>query len=119
MANVVAGLSGARPRSVANPLKRVSTDPVADTVALVKTYVRQETIEPLKGLQKFVLWGVVGAVALGLGTLLALLALLRFLQGYMHGSMSWLPYLLSLIAGLLVIGLAAWRIGAGKSSEQR
>ena len=104
---------------MAKSLKNAAAEPLTDTITLVKTYVKQETIDPLRGLQRFVMWGAIGAVALGLGALLVLLALLRFLQGYMHGSMSWLPYLLAIVAGALVIGLAVWRISSGKTSDKR
>jgi ABC-type nickel/cobalt efflux system permease component RcnA len=95
---------------VANPLKRAN-EPVGEIVSMVRTYVKQETLDPLRGAKRVIMWGVIGSLALAIGSLLLLLALLRFLQGYMHGSMSWAPYLATMAAGLIIVGLAVWRIG--------
>lgn len=47
---------------------------------LVVGYAKQETIDPLKRLGRYLGFGLGGALALGLGVLLLLLALLRGLQ---------------------------------------
>ncbi len=99
---------------MANPLRR-GGDPVRDIVQTAKAYVKQETIDPLKSIGRYVAYGTIGAVSLGIGTLLGMLALLRFLQYYMHGAMSWAPYLLTVVAGLLVAGLAVSRARAKSS----
>ncbi len=77
-------------------------------------YAKQETIDPLKGLARFLRNGLGGAVLLGLGCVLMLLGLLRFLQTEtdtaLTGNLSWVPYLVVLIAACALMGLAVWRI---------
>ncbi len=81
---------------------------------LVVAYAKQETLGPLRGLGRFVALGVSGSVALSLGLLLLLLALLRALQtetgSTFQGHLSWLPYVITAGAALTVLGLSVWRI---------
>lgn len=77
-------------------------------------YAKQETIDPLKGLGRFVSFGVGGAIALGVGLVLLLLSGLRALQtetgSTFTGNLSWAPYLIVLAVGSLLIALALMRI---------
>lgn len=97
-------------------------DAGGDAVRLVVAYVKQETVGPLRGVGRFVVFGVVGSVALSAGAVLLLLALLRVLQdetgSTFAGNRSWLPYLVVVVAGLLVMGLAAWRVVSGPGRRQ-
>lgn len=97
-------------------------DAGSDVVRLIVAYVKQETLGPLRGVVRFVAFGVVGSVALSGGTVLLLLALLRLLQdetgGTFGGDRSWLPYVVVVVAGLLVLGLAAWRVVSGPSRRR-
>lgn len=79
--------------------------------ALTRDYARQETIDPLKGVGRYLLYGTLGALLLGVGVILLMLAGLRALQtetgDALDGNLSWLPYLIVLaVAGLLV----AWAL---------
>jgi hypothetical protein len=84
---------------------------------LVVAYARQETVEPLKGLGRFVAFGVGGSLLVGIGVVLLLLGGLRALQeeatSTFDGNWSWAPYLLTLVAAVIVIGLAVWAVGRG------
>ncbi|MHB8466134.1 MAG: phage holin family protein [Acidimicrobiales bacterium] len=85
---------------------------------LVLAYVKQETIDPLKSLVRFVGWGLAGAVCLGLGLVLLSLAGLRALQlelaPHLSGNWSWVPYLaVAAFAGVL-IGILVRAIGTEK-----
>jgi len=77
-------------------------------------YARQETIDPLKGLGRFLRYGVSGAIAMGIGVGMLLLAGLRALQTETSttftGNLSWIPYLITVAAGLVLMGLALLRI---------
>lgn len=75
---------------------------------LTKDYARQETIEPLKGVGRYLGYGAAGALLLGMGVILLMLAGLRALQtetgDALDGSLSWAPYLIVLVvAGTLVL----------------
>jgi predicted cobalt transporter CbtA len=90
---------------------------------LVVAYARQETVEPLKGLGRFVAFGVGGSLLVGIGVVLLLLGGLRALQeeatSTFDGNWSWAPYLLTLVAAVVVIGLAVWAVGRGKRRDVR
>lgn len=92
---------------------------------LVVAYAKQETVEPLKGLARFVAFGVGGSLLVGLGVVLLLLGGLRALQeeatSTFDGNWSWAPYVLTLVAAVVVIGLAVWAVGRGprKREERR
>jgi len=94
--------------------RRGTTAAGREFVDLVVAYAKQETLGPLRGVGRFVAFGVSGSIALSIGVPLLLLALLRALQtetgSTFGGNLSWLPYLITSGAALGVLGLAAWRI---------
>jgi hypothetical protein len=92
------------------PFQKRSGQSVNEIVGMVKAYAKQETVDPLRNAGRFLAWGTAGALCLGLGTILLLTALLRVLQYWMHGAMSWAPYLITLVVGAAVVGIAAWRV---------
>ena len=71
---------------------------VSDLWQLVVAYFKQETIEPIKGLGRFVGWGLAGSLAVGLGGVMIVLGLLRLLQTVdaFDGNWSFIPYLVTL-----------------------
>ncbi len=85
---------------------------------LVVTYAKQETIEPIKGLGRFLALGVAGSVVLANGLVLLVLALLRALQtetgGVFDGNLSFAPYLVTLVMCAIVLVLALRAVGAAK-----
>lgn len=74
---------------------------------LTVSYTKQETVEPLKGLGRFIGFGVAGSVLTGIGVLLLSLAGLRVLQthtdDHLSGNLSWIPYLAALVLLSLLI----------------
>jgi Putative Actinobacterial Holin-X, holin superfamily III len=94
-----------------------------DAIKLILDYVKQETVGPLKGLGRFVGFGLAGAVAIAAGTMLLLLGVLRLLQTEtgrtFAGDWSWAPYLVTAAAAIVVAGLAAWRIKKGPAAKRR
>jgi hypothetical protein len=96
---------------------------VSEIIALVKTYAQQETIEPLKGLARYLLFGVLGAVLLGTGVILLVVALLRVLQtetgDAFDGNWSWVPYLITIVVSAGVAGLAIAGMGRGKAKNDQ
>jgi hypothetical protein len=78
---------------------------------LVRAYAKQETVEPMKGLGRYVAWGLAGSIVLAVGLVLLLLGGLRALQtetGTMFtGNWSWAPYLIALAGTGIVLALVA------------
>jgi hypothetical protein len=93
-----------------------------DAVQLVIDYVKQETIGPLKGVGRFLAFGIAGSLALCVGLVLLLVGLLRLLQTEtgttFAGNLTWLPYVIVAVAALLVIGLATWRVAKGPAARR-
>jgi len=84
-------------------------------------YVKEETVQPLKDLGRFVLWGTIGSVFVGFGFAMLLFAALRFLQEQfrvLDGSLSWLPYLIVAVLGIAVMALTAWRVVSGTAKRR-
>lgn len=84
---------------------------VNDLWQLVRDYAKQETIDPLKSIGRFLGFGVAGALLLGLGILFAALAVLRALQtetgDHLTGSWTWVPYAVSFVITAVAAALAA------------
>jgi hypothetical protein len=85
---------------------------------LATSYAKQETIDPLKGLGRFLGYGVGGAIFLGVGAVLVLLAGLRAIQTETSttftGNLSWAPYLIVAVGGGVLIALAVLRVSKRK-----
>ena len=84
-----------------------------DLPDLLRRYVRQETVEPLRSAGRFLTYGLAGATTLGLGTVLLTGGWLRALQTWsvLDGHWSWVPYLAASAAMAALGALALSRIG--------
>ena len=93
-----------------------------DAFQLTVDYLRQETIQPLRGLGRFLYMGIAGSFFMAGGLLLILIGVLRLLQTEtgtaLTGDWSWVPYAVVVVLGIAVIGVAAWRITAGPGQEK-
>jgi len=82
--------------------------------ALTKDYARQETVDPLKGVGRYLGFGAAGALLGGVGVILLMLAGLRALQtetgDALDGNLSWLPYLIVLVVAAALVAWAVTRI---------
>jgi len=78
---------------------------------LVTVYAKQETVDPLKNLGRWIAFGLSGAVSMAIGLILLGLGGLRALQtttgDVFDGNLNWLPYLIMFAVLLAVIGLTA------------
>jgi len=94
--------------------KKADDASVGEVIDFVKAYALQETVGPLKGAGRWLGYGVGGALTLGLGLLLLLVGLLRLLQTEWDrsasGSLSWLPYLITLLVAIVLLALTILRI---------
>jgi hypothetical protein len=79
---------------------------------LIVAYFKQETVVPLQQLGRWIAFGILGALMLGVGVLLLALAGLRALQDEtgttFTGNLSWIPYLIMFVA-LLLGGAITWK----------
>jgi hypothetical protein len=94
---------------------------IQEVVDYVKQYALQETVGPIKNAGRWLGFGVAGAFALGIGFSLVLLGVLRLIQTewdrVARGSLSWIPYLITLVVAGLIIWITVSRIN--KSSLER
>ena len=117
--------SGARPQpppaSPPAPAARPTPEKPLPTLLselweLVVAYAKQETVDPLRALGRFVGFGIPGALLMVVGLALVSVAGLRALQVETHehltGNLSWVPYGILGVFCLAVAGLAVWRIFA-------
>ncbi len=108
-----------------------------DLIQLSIGYVKQETKQPLVGIGRLLSRGLIAAILISTGLVLLLLGLLRGIQaglafervsnegiverGHFSGSLSWLPYLFTILAAVLalgLVGLAARKSLRNASSEE-
>ena len=86
---------------------------------LVVAYAKQETIEPIKELGRFVAFGAAGSLFLSVGLVMLMLAGLRALQTETSttftGNWSWVPYLIVLAVCGVVAAAAARSISAKRT----
>ncbi len=77
---------------------------------LVKAYAKQETIDPLKTVGRFVGFGLAAMLAGGIGIVLLVVGALRALQtetdAHLTGSLTWVPYAVGLVVCALLVLLA-------------
>ena len=75
---------------------------VRELQELVVAYAKQETVDPLKGMARYVGFGLAGAVLMGCGVSFLAMAALRGMQSNrgwaVNGNWSWVPYLAVVIA---------------------
>lgn len=92
-----------------------------DVWELLVAYAKQETVEPLRGLGRWIGFGAGGSVLIATGISLLLLSVLRALQTEtgttFTGNWSWAPYVIVLVGALLVGGLSYWAVKSKKGKR--
>jgi sulfite exporter TauE/SafE len=97
---------------------------VSELWQLVLAYFKQETVEPVRNLGRFVLYGVAGSIVGGFGLVLLVLAGLRLLQTetgtHFQGNLSWIPYVIMLVACVVLAGaaMAGWSKSRPNGKEE-
>lgn len=88
-----------------------------DLKDLLVAYAKQETIDPLRNLGRYLGFGLAGISLLTMGAFFLGMALLRFVQtmtgDWVNDPWSWVPYLAPIAFYVLVIVVAVSRIGKG------
>ena len=88
---------------------------------LALKYIKEETIQPIKQMGRFVAWGAAGSLLVGFGYFFLLFGALRFLQEQfpvLDGTLSWIPYLVVVVLAAIVIGITLWRIVSGTAKRR-
>lgn len=90
------------------------TEVLTDLKDLTISYAKQETVDPLKGLGRYVGLGVAGSLLLSIGVTEVAVALLRLLQTHtgstFTGNLSWIPYVITIVFLAAVAALSLWTI---------
>ncbi len=94
-----------------SPFAAIATAKLGEEMAvLLKEYLLQQTVKPAKQLLRWVLFGLLGALLLLAGVAMLMLAGLRALQAQtgstFTGSLSWLPYFISIGGIGILLGLS-------------
>lgn len=97
---------------MSGPIDKSPKDTFDELRLLVVDYAKQETVDPLKNLGKWVGFGFAGGLSIALGLILLGLGGLRFLQtladdegDVFNGFFSWAPYLILFAVLAVAIGL--------------
>ncbi|MGI9032203.1 MAG: hypothetical protein ACR2HY_00665 [Acidimicrobiales bacterium] len=95
---------------------------VRDIASMVVAYVKQETLDPIKGLGRFLAFGAAAVVVGGVGLVLLVLGGLRLLQtetgSAFSGHLSFLPYVIALAVCGAIAG-AALKAAASPPTKKR
>lgn len=96
---------------------------------LLQSYAKQQTIDPLKALGRYLGYGVGGALCFGLGLFFVALAGLRALQSEMDWfrdtswwvfeDLTFLPYVIVMVALGVVAGVVGLRMNRAIQKERR
>lgn len=95
---------------------------VSELKDLLVTYAKQETVDPVKSLGRYLGYGFAGSLLIGLASIFLPLALLRGLQAEtgtaLTGNWSWVPYAATLAAVAIVVGLAMLGLARVKEAQR-
>ena len=92
---------------------RHSSLSVVELYEMIRDYVKQETLDPLRGVGRWLAWGIVGAIALLFGAVVGLIGLLRLLQAEVFdqpNQYTWVPYMIIVGVAVVMIWLSLTRI---------
>ena len=73
---------------------------------LLRDYVKQETLDPIRGAGRWMAWAALGAVSLILGVTFLMVGLLRLVQSELFNSndgKTWIPYLIVVVVSLALV----------------
>ena len=85
-------------------------------------YFKEQTVQPLKDLGRFVAFGALGSIFVAFGIVMGLLGVLRMLQALfpvLDGSLSFIPYVIVVVLALLIGAIVVQRIFAGAARRSK
>ncbi len=101
-----------RSSTTSKPQKGAATQ-IAELKSLVIGYAKQETVDPLKTLGRYIAFGLAGSILIGAGLSMLLLALLRGLQSIetlQDPTWNWVPYLVTGSVGVAMVAGFMWKL---------
>ncbi len=114
MARRISSVTGFKLNSLSeDPKDPKSTSQIFDSLL---TYVKTETLRPIRGAGRWIGFGFVAAISLSIGIVLGALGILRMAQSLMNidsGSWSWLNYVVTLVVCVVVFVVTISRIRKG------
>ena len=90
-----------------------STLSAVELFEMVRDYVKQETLDPLRGVGRWLAWGTAGAIALLFGAVVGLLGVLRLLQAEVFADsqiLTFVPYFIVAVVAVILVWLSLTRI---------
>lgn len=90
--------------------------------ALFVRYLKEQTVQPLKDLGRFVAFGALGSVFVAFGLVIGLIGVLRMVQALfpvLDGSLSFIPYLIVVVLGVIIGALFVQRIFSGAARRSK
>jgi hypothetical protein len=101
--------------------EKAPQEQIRELKELLIAYFRQETIDPLKGLARYVGFGLLGASLMGIGICFLAVGGLRALQTQtgttFGGNWSWAPYGITVVALVVIAGTAISKARSPRSSR--
>jgi uncharacterized membrane protein len=86
-------------------------------VGLVVAYAKEQTVDPIRSLGRYLLFGLAGAFLVAIGGGLATLAAVRLIQAetghHLRGHLTWAPYTGGFLVAAVGAGWATLRIRRG------
>jgi membrane protein implicated in regulation of membrane protease activity len=73
---------------------------------LLRDYVKQETLDPIRGAGRWMAWAALGAIALILGVTFLMVGLLRLVQTELFSAndgKTWVPYLIVVVVSFVLV----------------
>ncbi len=95
---------------------------IEELVALLRAYVVQETVGPLRGIGRFIAFGLAGSVFISIGILFACVGLLRLLQtevAVFDNRWSFVPYLITAAAMLVILAALIGAVSGGDKKPDK
>jgi Putative Actinobacterial Holin-X, holin superfamily III len=90
---------------------------------LTVAYAKQETVEPIKLLGRYIALGIAGSLLIGIGLILLTFAGVRALQTEtgtaLTGNWSWVPYLAAIVFLAIVMAIFARVISRQPKSQRK
>jgi uncharacterized membrane protein len=84
---------------------------------LVVAYAKQETLDPIRNLGRFITFGIAGALLIAIGGTLAVFTVIRVLEAetgrHLRGNLTWVPYTGGIALAIFVAIWALTRINKG------